>query len=252
MIQKFFILLLLVPSLIFAHGGEDHGDAKKETSKFSTYFSSETASDVYEVLVKYPPLQPGKPSVLKLFISDFNTNTPLDSANLQISVASNPNIKLNIRRIDKGLYEVSGIFSEKKTYNLTININSKLGPDLLLISNIEVGKELEKPAAIDLHAISHWYTSNWFFGIIGLLLGLFLMFFIMKKTNRKVAVSIIILFCLLPTATYNIATAHNGEEHGGGDKTGGYLSNNLIIEKETQFLFGILTQKIQTGNLSQS
>ncbi|MBC7650976.1 MAG: efflux RND transporter periplasmic adaptor subunit, partial [Deinococcales bacterium] len=46
--------------------------------------------------------------------------------------------------------------------------------------------------------------------------------------------------------------AHNGEEHGGGDKTGGYLSNNLIIEKETQFLFGILTQKIQTGNLSQS
>ncbi|MFC4233332.1 efflux RND transporter periplasmic adaptor subunit [Parasediminibacterium paludis] len=252
MIQRLFVLLLLIPSFIFAHNGEDHGDAKKEGSKPATYFSSEAASEIYELLVKYQPLQPGKPSVLKLFISDFTTNSPLDSANLQITVSDNPNIKLSVRKIDKDVYEVSGIFTEKKSYNLTVNINSKLGPDLLLISNIEVGKELEKPTIVDVHPISHWYTSNWFFGIIGLLLGLFLMFFVMKKTNRKVAASIIILLCLLPTATYNTASAHNGEEEGGGNKSGGSLSNNFIVEKESQFLFGILTTKIQTGNLSQS
>ena len=252
MIQRFFILLLLVPSLIFAHGGEDHAEAKKETNQATTYFSSEAVSDVYELLVKYQPLQPGKSSVLKLFVSNFNSNAPLDSATLQITVSDNPNIKLSVRKIDEGVYEVSGIFTEKKSYNLIININSKLGPDLLLISNIEVGKELEKLTTVAVDDIAHWYTSNWFIGIAGLLLGLFLMFLIMKKTDRKVAVSIIILLCLLPTATYNTASAHNGEEEGGGNKSGGFLSNHFIVEKESQFLFGVLTEKIQTGNLSQS
>ena len=36
MIKKMLILLLLIPSLVFAHGGEDHGDAKKEGAKIDT------------------------------------------------------------------------------------------------------------------------------------------------------------------------------------------------------------------------
>ncbi len=252
MIKKMLILLLLIPSLVVAHEGEGHGDATKEAANPTTYFSSEAVSDVYELLVKYAPLRQGKEVTFNLFVSDFNTNAPVDSAALQITVAGNSNIKLKVSRIDKGVYEVKGVFPEKKSYNLTININSSLGPDLMLVSNIAVGKELEMVAvATDLND-THWYNSSWFFGIAGLLLGLLGMFFIMKKTNKKVAAGFIVLFCILPAANYNTASAHEGEDHAAGGKSGGSMSDIFIVEKETQFLFGILTEKIQAGDFNLS
>jgi RND family efflux transporter MFP subunit len=237
--------------LVFAHGGEDHGDAKKAMASASSYFSSEAFSDKYELLVKYVSVIPGKEAVLKLFISDYNTNNPLDSASLNITVASNPNIKVTVLKIEKGIYELKAIFPEKKAYNLVVNVNSAYGADLIQISNIEIGKEL---AAVETthepHA--HWYSSNWFFGLMGLLIGLILMFFISKKRNRKITVSAIIIFCLLPTATYNTLSAHGGDDHGGGTAKAGGSSTTFVIEKETQFLFNILTQKIGNGNFNQS
>ena len=253
MIKKIFILLVLIPSLVFAHEGEDHGDTKKVAAASASYFSSEAVSDVYELLVKYQPLLPGKESTFKLFVSDFNSNAPVDSSTtLQIAVADNPNIKLAIIRVDDGVYEVKGIFPEKKSYNLTVNINSVLGPDLMLINNIAVGKQLETNEAIAVHAGTHWYQSNWFYGIAGILIGLLLMFFVMKKTNRKVAAGIVILLCLFPTVTYNTASAHDGEDHSGAAKPGGTISTTFMVEKETQFLFGIRTEKMETGDFNQS
>jgi len=246
-----FLILLLIPCTLFAHEGEEHGDAKKATVKSATYFSSEAASDKYELLFKYQPLQPGKAAVLNLYASDFYTNAPIDSARIQITVGGNPNIKLTVKQVDKGIYEVAGIFPAKKAYNLTVNINSTLGPDLILVKDIEIGKELAVAETIQ-EQHSHWYSSNWFFGLVGLLIGVIAMFFIMKKTNRKVAAAIIILCCLLPTATFNTATAHEGEDHGSATAKGGALSGTFMVEKESQFLFNVLTQQIKTGEFNQS
>lgn len=251
MIKKLVILLMLFPSLIFAHDGEDHAATKKETAA-PAYFSSEVTSELYELLVKYAPLQPGKESILKLFISEYNSNIPVDSAVLQIAVAANPGIKLTVQKIAKGVYEIKGIFPEKKSYNLTVNINAASGPDLLLVNNIAVGKVLE--VADDGHEAiaAPWYKSNWFFGIAGILLGLIIMFFVMRKTNKKVAALFLMVLCLLPAAVSNTAAAHDGEDHGKGGAAGGTLANTFTVEKETQFLFNIGTQKIQTGNFNQS
>ena len=250
MIKK-IIFLLFTPFTLLAHDGEDHGDAKKTAAKSATYFSNEAVSDLYELLFKYQPITPGKEATLKLYVSNFNTNAPVDSAVIQIAVEDNPNIKLAVKQVDKGVYEVKGIFPEKKSYNLTVNINAALGPDLILIKNIEAGKQL--PVAHEESAvIKHWYQSTWFFGIAGLLIGLFGMFFVMKKTKRRVAAGIIILLSLLPSAIYNTAAAHGGEDDEAGGKKGGSLSTTFILEKESQFLFNILTKKIETGDFKQS
>lgn len=246
MIKK-IIFLLLMPFSVFAHGGEDHSTAKKETGKPSAYFSSEGVSDIYELFFKYHPLKPGKEAVLKLFISAFNTNMPVDSAAVQITVEGNPNIKLTVKQTDKGVYEVKGIFPEKKSYKLTVNINSSLGPDLILIKNIDIGTELQMVReSILVH--KHWYQSNWFFGFAGLVIGLLLMFFILKNRNRKITASIIILLCLFPTAVNNPLSAHD-EPTAKGD---GSLSNTILVEKETQFLFSIFTEKTATGDFNQT
>ncbi len=251
MIKRLFYLLLFTPLLVKAHGGEDHGEAKTANAKMETYFSSEAASDLYELLVKYQPLSPGKEAKLKLYVSNFSSNIPVDSATIQISVSGNPNIKLTVTRLEKGIYEVKGIFPEMKPYNLTVNIISSLGPDLLLVSGINVGKQLPVDAPADVHT-THWYSSSWFFGILGLLAGLAIMFLAMKKTNRKVAVGIIIFIFLLPSALYNSANAHGGEDHETAGKTSGAMSTTFSVEKESQFLFNIVTQKIETGNFNQS
>ena len=246
MIQK-IIFLLLIPFTLLAHGGEDHGDAKVPAGKAAAYFSSQASSDLYELLFKYQPLTPGKEATLKLYLSNFNTNAPVDSAVLQIAVEDNPNIKLTVKQADKGVYEIKGIFPEKKSYNFTVNINSSLGPDLILIKNIETGKQLPI-AHEEAVVIKHWYQSTWFLITTGLLSGMLLMFFVMKKRNRKTAAATMILFSLFPASTYNTALAHDEPV----EKTGGTLSNTFIIEKESQFLFNILTQKIEPGNFNQS
>ncbi len=250
MIKK-IIIFLLIPFSLFAHGGEDHGDAKAPAAKAATYFSSQAGSDLYELLFKYQPITPGKEATLKLYVSNFNTNAPVDSASVQITVEDNPNIKLTVKQADKGLYEVKGIFPEKKSYNFTVNINSSLGPDLILIKNIETGKQLPI-AHEEAVVIKHWYQSTWFYITAGLLAGMLLMFFIMKKTTRRVSAGIIILFLFLPTSIYNTASAHGGEDDNAAGKTGGSLSTTFIVEKESQFLFNILTQKIEPGNFNQS
>ena len=58
----------------------------------------------------------------------------------------------------------------------------------------------------------------------------------------------IILFCLLPTATYNPVSAHDGHDEAGAAKGGG-SSTTFIVEKETQFLFNIQTKKMLASSL---
>ncbi len=244
--------LFWLPLVAFAHGGEDHGDAKKSTlAGGMTYFSAEAFSDKYELLVKYNPIIPGKEAILKLFISEYNTNKPLDSASIQITVAGNPNIKVTVSKTDRGVYELKINFPEKKPYNLVADINSNAGADLIQLNNIEVGKEFEISNAETI-AHAHWYSSNWFFGLIGLMIGFIIMFFISKTRSRKITTTVIILFCLLPTANFNSVAAHEGEDHGDAGAKGSGTSTTFIVEKETQFLFNIQTQKINTGDFNET
>lgn len=246
-----FQILVWLPLLSLAHDGEVHpGEKKAATSIVVTNFSSEAFSDKYELLVKYNPIVPGKEAVMNLFISEYNTNKPIDSAALQVTVAANPNIKVTISKTDKGVYELKANFPEKKAYNLVVNFNSNAGADLIQLNNIEAGKELE-PSNVETVAQTHWYSSNWFYGLMGLLIGLIVMFLISKTRSRKITTTVFVLFCLLPTATYNSVAAHGDDDHGAGAKAGG-SSTVFIVEKETQFLFNIQTQKIGTGDFNES
>ena len=250
--KKIILLFLLwLPAAVFAHGDEDHGDAKKAVAPGSQkYFSSEAVSDKYELLAKYSPIFPGKEATLKLFISEYDTNKPVDSASLQVTIAGNPDIKVTATRLDKGLYELKTNFPERKAYNLVVNINSYAGVDLIQVNGIEPGKELVVETETVPHA--HWYSSNWFFGLMGLLLGLIFMFFLNKKRSNKITTTVFIFLCILPTATYNTVSAHGDEDHSGGSKATGSSSTTFMVEKETQFLFSIQTQKIGTGDFNES
>jgi RND family efflux transporter MFP subunit len=247
--KRIIIFLFFLPFLAHAHEGEEHGAAAKTTGASVTYFSSEALSDKYEVLVKYGELSGGKESTLQLFLSDARTNRAIDSATIAVKVVNQPAANFTLTRIDTGMYTLKGIFPANEIYDLQVNINSSMGPDFLQVPKIEVGKKLEVPAPAE-H--NHWYERPWLWAVSGLLSGLFLMYVLMKKKNRRTAIGAFIIGLLVPAGAMNHSLAHEGEDHGGGAKTGSGLSNAFIVEKESQFLFDIITEKTGGGNFYQS
>lgn len=249
MIQKTINYFLLSALLLMLTTFKSlaHDEPAKSSVKAVTYFSTETTSDLYELLLKYSPLEAGKVSKLMLFISDINTNAPVDSAKLDLSVPDDSTIHLTVVQKASGQYEVTGNFPQKKSYSIDVSMNAANGPDLLLLQHIDIGKELLHDDHAD-EAATHWYSSNWFFGLTGLCTGLFIMFFAMKKRSRKITSTVLIFFCVLPTAIYNSATAHPEP----AAAKSGALSTTFLVEKETQFLFKILTAKVEQQNFSES
>jgi membrane fusion protein, heavy metal efflux system len=245
-----FIGLIFLNTIVAsAHEGEDHGTNKAATTTSAKYFSSETLSDKYEVLIKYGELQAKQESILQLFLSHALTNRAIDSATITIKVVNQPNINLSLSRIDSGAYQLKGIFPANGTYELQVNINSSLGPDFLQLSKIEIGKKLEV-TAVEEHA--HWYSNPVLWAVAGLIIGLLLMYLLMRRRNRKVIAATMIFALLIPSAGSNPISAHGGEDHGGGTAKSGGLSNVFTVEKQTQFLFDILTDRIGTGNYYQA
>jgi membrane fusion protein, heavy metal efflux system len=243
------ILFSYLSIMAYGHEGEDHGAEKKAATGTVKYFSSEALSDKYEVLVKYGELEAGKEAVLRLFLSDAKSNRAIDSAAISVKVMNQPNLTLSFSRIDTGVYQFSGVFPANAIYDLQVNINSRLGPDFLQVPKIEIGKKLETPAAEE-H--SHWYSNPWLWGALGLLLGIVIMYILMRNRYRKTVATAIVIALLIPASSMNPSMAHEGEDHGAaGAKTGG-LSSSFIVEKESQFLFDILTQKTGGGSFYQS
>ncbi len=250
-----FLALWLTVATILpagAHGGEDHGAAKAPTGRAMTYFTTQAVSELYELVLHYEPLEAGEAATLRLYINEFATNRPVEGATLQLSSPEDARLTFTVRTIGKGIYALTGTFPAKKAYSLTVNMNAKPGPDLLLLPGIEVGKELPVAGA-DLAPVTpvHWYTSPYVMLAGGLLLGMGLMFMLMRSRNKRTVAGLMVLGILLPTAHWQPAAAHGGDDHGAAGG-GGAMSATFGIPKETQFVFNLLTQSLETGDQSQT
>lgn len=178
----FILLFIITNQFAFAHGGEDHGEKKKESNRAGqTYFTLSSVSDVFEMVLRYEPIEAGHSAQMKLFVSDFSTNESIDSAKIEITSPDNDKLKFVVRQIDKGTYIVEGTFPENKSYKLVANISSGDNADLMMLEGIEVGKiisthieESVKPSFLN------WQTIGAFLGGI-IFCVLFLWIF---KKNR--------------------------------------------------------------------
>ena len=247
--KKIFLFLLCscLFLLTFAHGDEDHA-AKPAIATGAKYHSSEASSDKYEVLVKYGELAVNKPSIFMLFLSDAKSNKAIDSASLTIKLVGRPNAKFKITRTDTGTYKIEGVFPSKDSFDLQVNISGPLGADFLQVPDVIVDKALTTAAAAP-HA--HWYDNSWIWAAGGLILGLLAMYFLMRKRRGREVVALFMVALLLPTAVMNPTSAHGDDDHGAGGKSGG-VSNTFIVEKESQFLFNILTYQTGSGSFNQA
>ncbi len=255
-IIKTIIILLILTFTVktFAHGGEDH-DIKKTTTTTATYFSTENSSEIYEVLIKYGELSAGEDAHFTLFLSDVKTNKPIANAQLVIVNTDNPNQKMEGKMKDSGIYEFSAKLEDKKIYSFNVSINGSLGADLIQVSGIEVGKKLPQPLETTNQTSTDFFSAgNIVTIIVALFIGLFAGLFLKRNSKAGKKVISIFLLCILnvfPFSNFNVH-AHGGEEHEEDKKGNNSESAQIIVSKETQFLFGVTTLDLQIGNFTPS
>lgn len=164
----FTMLYLLAAPAASAHDGDEHGAAVATTNATgATHFSINASSNLFEVVLRYRPIQPGEDAHLQLFLSDYATNVPIRGAKLTLTAQENPQLKFSVQERGPGEYVVDANFDKAQPYTLTLNIVAGDRADLLLLKSVEVGRELTAATAPE--------TQGWWsWQLLLLLAGVFL------------------------------------------------------------------------------
>lgn len=172
------VLALLVLGRVLhagAHGGEDHGAAPAGTAAGATTFSVAALSEKFELLLRYEPLMKEQDADMLLFVSDYATNAPVAGAVVTVSCPEVPTLKFTVSPREVGTYLVEGIFPENKPYSLAVNIVAGQKADLMLLTNLVVGRKLPAPAsptAGEAGLFASWKTGLALAGAFALGVGL--------------------------------------------------------------------------------
>lgn len=125
-----------------ANGGEDHGEAAPASVPMSAENSAteSASSETFELVIKHPPLSPGKEETIRVFLSDFSTNAPVEKAQIEFTAKGAGEAKATVTESEvHGIYEGNISFPVKGEYQATIRVRSGELEDTLLIDGISVG-----------------------------------------------------------------------------------------------------------------
>lgn len=85
----FLVLTFGSQAQTFAHGGEDHGEAKPKTTASDKGIVSHTARlGDFELMLKHPQMTPDTATAARLFVTEFETNESIDKAIPAIEIES--------------------------------------------------------------------------------------------------------------------------------------------------------------------
>ena len=151
--------LVLLPTAIFAHGGEDHGDQKpKSTSNAKGVVSHSTRLGDLEVMVKHPAMEPDRSTTGVLFITKFETNEPFKLAAAKIEIESDNGAIFNaaVEAGDQaGTYKVTFPAMPGGVYKMRANVSHDGETDTATFSGIDV-----KPTASTAEGETSWLTKS--------------------------------------------------------------------------------------------
>jgi hypothetical protein len=140
----FFLLFTLSGNApqIFAHGGEDHGDAKPktETTDKGTVSHSSRLGDL-EVMLKHPVFAPDTATTARLFVTKFETNQGFADVvpAIEIESANNSVTEAKVEKTDTaGIFNVSFPALPQGTYTIRTKLTHGGETDTATFSGVEV------------------------------------------------------------------------------------------------------------------
>jgi len=233
------------------HEDHDHDAAEPAAEKIKMK-KSEAVSERYELVLKYEHLHAGEAGKLLLYIADPITNRAVSGAKITLSTSLDSKATFAIKPKEAGVYEITSLFTKERTLALTAKIEGINGPDLMMLKGVLVGHDESEHEHEEV--VTAWHQNPYVLAIGGLLIGMLLMFLLMRVRNKKLMMVLLVTGSILPTAQYQPSFAqHEGHNHGDeGSKSTANLSNEFEVPKETQFLFEILTQPLNEGAFNET
>ena len=150
--------LFLLPTVLLAHGGEDHGDQKpKTTSNAKGVISHSTRLGDLELMVKHPAMEPDKTTTGVLFITKFETNEPFKLADAKVEVESASGAIFNATVAageQAGTYSLIFPALPAGVYKMRTNVSHDGETDTATFSGIDV-----KPAASAAEGETSWFSK---------------------------------------------------------------------------------------------
>ncbi len=121
------VILSMSVVTVFAHGTEDHGEKKPAVASTSANMVGRVmrAGDL-EVMIKHPPIEPDKESSARVLITRFETNEPVEGANVSIMFigAGGPVEVAAATGNTPGLYEAKLPPMPEGEYNLSARVET--------------------------------------------------------------------------------------------------------------------------------
>ncbi len=185
----FLLIVLLAGNAlqIFAHGGEDHGDAKPktETTDQGTVSHSSRLGDL-EVMLKHPLFKPDTATEARLFVTKFETNEAFKDVAPAVEIES-ANGSVTQAVIEKS--ETAGVFTVKfpalpeGTYTIRTKLTHGGETDTATFSGVEVKNQ--SITAADENGGMSWLRTILIGFVFLLVLGLFgaLSYFVLRFSS---------------------------------------------------------------------
>lgn len=127
---------------VFAHGGEDHGDAKPAVVSNQKGMVARTArAGDFEILLKHSPLEPDTETAAKIFITRFATNEPFADAKPSVEITSKDGKTFEASEVKS---DAPGSYSFKLpplpegTYTVLARLNTAGKTDTATFSSVSV------------------------------------------------------------------------------------------------------------------
>ncbi len=186
-----FLFLLFIAGnavQIFAHGGEDHGDAKPktETTDKGTVSHSSRLGDL-EAMLKHPLFLPDTATSARLFVTKFETNAGFAEVTpaIEIESATGAVTEAKIEKTETaGIFNVSFPALPQGTYTIRTKLSHNGETDTATFSGVEV-----KPVSVvsaDGNGIS-WARIILIGFIFSIILALFggLIYFVLRFSDGR-------------------------------------------------------------------
>ena len=170
-----FTLAVVLPLSVWAHGGEDHGEAPAPTPIASAAPRLSTSTDQFELV----GVLEGK--VLKVYLDQFGTNTPVPKAQIEIESGS---WKAVATEIAPAVYSVPAeLLAQPGKHPLAITVQAADDVDLMN-ATLEVGQaNAANVGTSHTHFWGEW--AVWAAAAVLSMLALGLVFIRRRKQSRR-------------------------------------------------------------------
>ncbi|MDP1924817.1 MAG: HlyD family efflux transporter periplasmic adaptor subunit [Thiobacillus sp.] len=201
-----WILVLLMPRCVLAHGGEDHGDeARVPVSLSASGPQLELKSPEVELLGM---VRDGR---LTVYADRYATNEPILNAKIELESTSGSGHKLQLRPAQDGSYTAAADWLKQPgTYEIVVSVEAA-GVEDLLIGSVQIpGLKPGEASGRTWLDYGKWAAG----GITGVIALLVLFKLIRRRKGAAASLALPVLAAVLLGGHSHPGFAHGDEDHG--------------------------------------